>query len=254
MPDAGVDVDCATQPADHRQQMEVDMSVRNVANKLVTIMCGALIAAPLIIVSAGPAAADGMSELGIRLRDDGGNGQCVTRDHRIQDYTQWVSEGTWTEPLVIDTDDRSGGCELWFGTNNKDGSLTGLHLNYTFFQAPGPSTGECPSASDKPMAIPIFPFAFDFQFMQGSPIVIDTDTPRNSYCKLRFDMEGSTRSDVALDVKYEFNGDGGQCQGGHLLDDGTDPYVVDVGHSLEIGLNTSNAGGACFLSFRMHRR
>jgi hypothetical protein len=231
------------------------MKVRNLRRRLVGIMCGALTAAPLIVATAGPAAAAG-SEFGVKLRDDSNNGQCVTDNHRgVQEFAQWVGEGMWTEPLVIDTDNRFGGCQLWFGTNNKDGSLTGLKLNYTFhYGAPG-NTGECgPKASPQRVEIPVVPAPFDFRLFQTDAIVIDTDTTRNSYCDLTLDMVGSTRSDIALDVKYRFNDQGGQCHHAFPINAPDDRFdTVTTSLPLTIGLDTTNAGGACFLSFRLHR-
>lgn len=229
------------------------MKVRNLPRRLVGIMCGVLTAAPLMVVTAGPAAAAG-SEFGVKLRDDSNNGQCVTQGHPGQEISQWVGEGTWTDPLVIDTDNRSGGCQLWFGTNNRDGSLTGLRLRYTFqYGAPG-ATGECPSASSQSVDVPIAPFPFDFRLFQTNPIVIDTDTTRNSYCDLTLDMVGSTRSDIALDVKYRWNGEGGQCHHAFPIDAPDDRFdTVTTSAPLTIGLDTTNGGGACFLSFRLRR-
>jgi hypothetical protein len=252
-----------SQPAD--RQLGSFAMKRRLPRKLVGIMCGVLTAAPLIVVTAGPAAAAGPEFL-ITLKDQANNGQCVSEDHRNQqEWTQSVSPDRWSEPLVIDTDNRPGGCELSFGTNNADGSLTGLVLNYTFEYAhpewgePAQRTGECPTASHssdppavKRIPIPVFPFAFPAPVF-APKIAIDTDTQRNNFCFLTFDMVGSTRSDIEFVVKWEYNGDGGQCGGGFLL--GTDPLQnrVKVGaEPVTIGLNTSNAGGACFLSFLWH--
>jgi hypothetical protein len=68
-------------------------------------------------------------------------------------------------------------------------------------------------------------------------------------------MDGSTRSDIVFDVRYQYAGvDNGQCRS--AIDIALGQFrTVSVGpsHEVTIGLDTDNRDGGCFLSFRMRR-
>ncbi|MBP2327212.1 hypothetical protein JOF56_007597 [Kibdelosporangium banguiense] len=229
------------------------MRMRVLGRKFTAIACGVMSVGALALVSASPASAKpagalATAEFGVRLVDDNRNGQCVVNDGSVGDSLQWVPEGQYSEPLVIDTDSRSGGCRMTFGFNNADGSLTGLTLSYIYQVSGNGDAGQCPGSSSKPVDIPIFPIAFPFRYMMDRPIYIDTDG-RRGWCDLTFQMSG--RTDVALDVVYEFNGDSGQCKGALPLGTNQPRTVQTGGVPVTIGLDTDNRGGACFLSFRL---
>jgi hypothetical protein len=209
----------------------------------------------LAVVSASPAGAKpkpagvlATAEFGVRLVDDNRNGQCRVDDGSTGDSIQWLPEGQYSQPLVIDSDSRPGGCRLAFGFNNADGSLTGLRFTYTYGVSEGGNPGQCPFATGKPTDVPIFPIAFPFRYMMDPPLYIDTDG-RPGWCDLKLEISG--RTDVEVDVIYEFNGDSGQCKGA-LLQGTNQPRVVKAsGPPVTIGLDTDNRGGACFLSYRL---
>jgi hypothetical protein len=228
------------------------MRTRVLGRKLSAIMCGVLSAA-LVVVSAPPAGAEpdgalATAEFGIRFKDDSNNGQCRVDDGSSGESVQWVPEGQWTLPLVLDTDNRSGGCGIWFGFNNQDGSLTGFNLNYTYTESPGGANGQCPGVGPATQVVPILPIPFFFRYWMDPRITVDTDH-RPGWCDLTLTATG--RADVKLDVLWEFNGDGGQCHGAQLL--GRNEYrTVEVGGlPVNMGFDTDNRGGACFLSFRL---
>jgi hypothetical protein len=228
------------------------MRMRVLGRKLSAIACGVLSAGVLVVASASPAGAepDGMlatAELGVRFKDDSNNGQCRVDDGSTGESVQWVPEGQWTLPLVLDTDNRSGGCGIWLGFNNQDGSLTGFNLNYLFAESPGGANGQCPGVAGTQI-VPIMPVPFFFRYWMDPRITVDSDG-RPGWCDLTLTATG--RADVVLDVLWEFNGDGGQCHGALPL--GTNQYrTVQTGAlPVTMGFDSDNRGGACFLSFRL---
>lgn len=231
------------------------MRIRVLGRKLSAIACGVLSAGAFIVVSAPPAGASpdtvlATAEFGIRFKDDSNNGQCRVDDGSSGESVQWVPEGQWTLPLVLDTDSRSGGCGIWFGFNNQDGSLTGFNLQYTYTESPGGANGQCPGVGPAPQIVPVVPFPVFFRYWMDPRITVDTDN-RPGYCDLTLSATG--RADVVLDVLWEFNGDGGQCHGALPL--GTNPPQVRTVQTgavpVAMGFDTDNRGGACFLSFRL---
>jgi hypothetical protein len=228
------------------------MTMRVLGRKLVAVACGVLSVGGLVVLAASPASADtagvtATAEFGVRFKDDSNNGQCRVDDGSSGESVQWVSEGNWTLPLALDTDNRSGGCGIWFGFNNQDGSLTGFNLNYLFAESPGGADGQCPGVSGT-QTVPILPIPAPFRWWMDPRITVDTDH-RPGWCDLTLTATG--RADVVLDVLWEFNGDGGQCHGALPL--GTNQYrTVQTGAlPVTMGFDTDNRGGACFLSFRL---
>lgn len=227
------------------------MRMRVLRRKLTAaVMCGASAGAVLLAAPAASAADVGpaaTAAFGIRFTDKNANGQCRVGEAPAGDVSQWVSENQWTRTLAIDTDDRLGGCDLYFGLNNVDGSLTGLTLSYTFQYSDFAGDNQCPSASPDPQQVPFFPLQGNFPVFFMSPIVLNTHDDAGG-CTLKLEISG--RADVALDVLYEFVGDGGQCPGAHPR--GTNDHrTVSAGSPVTIGLDSDDRAGACLLSFRL---
>ncbi|MBP2330151.1 hypothetical protein JOF56_010536 [Kibdelosporangium banguiense] len=193
--------------------------------------------------SAAPVGPLAAAQFGIWHKDQGDNGQCGFEYGDPKPH-EWKDVGEWTTAMVVDTDSRPGGCELKFGLNNADGSLNGLVLSYWFI--PG-NTGQCGgTASNVP--IPYFPFAFQYFFMD--PIIVNSDN-RVGGCELTLAISG--RNDIALDVLWEFNGDGGQCPGADPR--GSNQHrTIDSTQGLSVFFETDDRGGACFLSFRLRHK
>lgn len=222
--------------------------MRGLRRKLTTMAFGAIVGA-LTVVSAPQAGAEPVgpmatAQFGIWFDDHNDNGQCRVVDDDPAKERQWVPEGTWTTPIAIDTDSRPGGCDMKFGLNNVDGSLTGLSLNYWF----GPDgTGQCEGTANG-APVPFFPFPVSYPVFAMDEIVINTDN-RQGGCELNFVISG--RDDIALDVKWEYNGDSGQCPGAQLQPATNPTFRVEAGQGLALFLDTDDRGGACFLSFRL---
>jgi hypothetical protein len=221
--------------------------MRGLRKKLTVMAVGTVVGALAVVsapqASASPAGVLATAEFGVAFRDHNNNGQCRSVDDGSGQKQQWAPEGTWTTPIAIDTDNRPGGCDMQFGLNNVDGSLTGLSLNYWFNPA---GTGQCGGTANN-APVPYFPFPLQFFLM--TPIVINTDN-RQGGCELDFVLSG--RNDIALDVKWEYNGDPGQCPGAQLQPANNPTFRVQNGQGLALFLDTDDRGGACFLSFRLN--
>jgi hypothetical protein len=233
------------------------MRTRDMRRKLTAITC-VIGAGVLGLVSAPPAGADpvgtnAVAEFGIKYEDEGLHGQCAGAP-----VEQWKPEGEWTTAIAVDTDNRPLGCMMWFALNNVDGSLNGLDLHYEWAPSPGnPNWGQCHTQFPVDVQIPYFPFPFSFRSFSASPIHIDT-TSAAGYCDLKFMIFG--RGDIALDIRWDYNGDRGQCvrHTGSVLPDGSpnpdDPgqiWTVKLDEPKSIGFDTDERGGACWLKFRL---
>ena len=224
--------------------------MRGLRRKL-TVMAVGTIVGTLTVVSAPQAGADPIgpratAQFGIKFEDRNENGQCRLINTDIYKNEEWVSEGTWTTRIAVDTDSRDSGCDMWFGLNNVDGSLTGVNLIYSF-NPPGPQCGG--GATNKP--IPYVPVAASFPYFTMLPIFINTDNKPGG-CELNLTISG--RSDIALDVRWEYNDNRDQCGGDGIPQEvGTDAqrFTVRNGVGGTIIFDTDNRDGACFLSFRL---
>lgn len=157
---------------------------------------------------------------------DGDAGQCGGTGF------QAVSMENWTNAIVIDTDNRSGGCTQQFGVFDPNGIVSGLTLNVNFF-ADG-DAGQCGTPGNHP--IPVGP-----SLSLSSTYRIDTDD-RPGGCQQVFSLGG--RGDVGLDVEFLPNGDGGQCGNA-----GT--FTVTAANSVTFRLDTDGRAGGCTQRFRL---
>lgn len=225
------------------------MRMRVLRRKLTAMAVCAVSAGTLLVTAAVPASAAETAEFGVRLQDPNENGQCRVETDPAGDVTSWAPINTWTRYLAIDTDDRLGGCSLWFGLNNADGSLNGMQLSYTYTVNPGGDAGQCQYQSSTPRPIRYFPLAMDWPVWIDPPIGLHTDD-RHGYCNLKLSMSG--RNDIGLDVRYWYveGTTSSQCINASQASP-QQFWTVRTDHPVEIGLNTDDSGGACFLAFRL---
>lgn len=223
--------------------------MRGLRRKLTVMAVGAIVGA-LAVVSTPQAGADPIgpmatAEFGIKFTDRNHNDQCRLVTNSATENEEWVSEGTWTTRIAVDTDSRDSGCDMQFGLNNADGSLTGLNLNY-WFNPPGPQCGG--AANNAPISY--VPAAVFFRFFFMTPIFINTDNKPGG-CELNLAISG--RSDIELDVRWEYNGNRDQCGGDGTQELGVDTptFTVRNGEGHTIIFDTDNRDGACYLSFRL---
>jgi hypothetical protein len=166
---------------------------------------------------------------------DGDLGQCGYGNPQFLYGTGFAEAETWTKPVRMDTDNRSGACFQQFGLYDPTGRLSGLQLKVDFQGTsnqcwyPGIRTVPISSAANFPWGV------------WSSAYRIDTDD-RAGYCTQTFSLEG--RSDVALDISFEAESNNGQC--GNV---GTFPVVL--GRSATFYIDTDERSGGCRQKFRL---
>ncbi|MER6411042.1 hypothetical protein [Streptomyces humidus] len=175
------------------------------------------------------------AEIGIQFNPDGDAGQCGGTTGQ-----QWSSNPDFTRPIRIDTDNRSGGCQLAFGIYDPDNTLSGLSLSYRFQASPGGDAGQCGNPGTYQMPIQRFRTF-------GPSVRIDTDN-RAGWCNLAFTVSG--RSDVVLDVQFYADGDGGQCV--NALPAGQYQSAF-AGAPVTVGIDADGRSGGCQLLLRLRR-
>jgi hypothetical protein len=157
---------------------------------------------------------------------DGDPGQCGGTG------TQIIPMEQWTGNIVIDTDNRAGGCQQQFAVFDPTNVVSGLSLNVNFFGDGDAS--QCGSPGNHPFsAAPTLSFS--------TPYRIDTDN-RSGGCQQVFELFG--RSDVALDVDFEPTGDAGQCGNFGLR-------TVTLNNPVTFRLDTDGRSGGCTQRFRL---
>lgn len=208
--------------------------------KLTAWACALLTAGAMTVsgagaASAGPVGVQGLPTfLGVKLVDEGGNGQCIGSS-----TGQWTTNPNPTSPIRLDTDNRSGGCQLSFGIGDIDGSLAGLKVTYQLMPHVGSHSGQCGSN----WAVNEIPIGSSFTF--GPEVRVDSDS-RPGWCDLTFAVSG--RNDVLLEVLFKAENGTGQCV------DASDAWQpVPPGRSLTIGIDTDGRAGGCGLSLRLQK-
>ncbi|MEU9073808.1 hypothetical protein [Kitasatospora sp. NPDC048538] len=176
----------------------------------------------------------GPAAFGIRFEPDGDPGQCSGRRGE-----QWHVNGEWSDEILLDTDDRPGGCLLSFGLFDPQNQLGSTSVRYAFQSAPGTAPGQCANQGDYRM--PASPTARTF----GPAIRIDTDS-RPGGCTLTFLV--SNTASTTLDIRYAGNGDVRQC-GGALPND---LLTASPGQPVALAVDTDNRPGGCRLQLRLN--
>lgn len=149
---------------------------------------------------------------------------------------QAVQFGQSTSPIVIDTDNRRGGCIQQFAILDPGNLLAGLKVKIKFVpdgdrQCDNPGEREIPIRRDV------------IQWSSGYRI--DTDNRRGG-CQQTFSIEG--RTDVALDVYFTgYGGDPGQCGNAGL-------HTAFYGQPVQLRIDTDGRPGGCLQQFNLHAR
>jgi hypothetical protein len=229
------------------------MRMRVLRRKLTVMAVCAMSVGAILVTAAAPASAATTGEFGVRFKDNNQNGQCRVETDQAGDVTTWAPVDSWTRYLAIDTDSRAGGCQLWFGLNNPDGSLNGLQLSYTYTVNPGGSSRRCAFQTPSPQPIKFFPLPIDWPIWIPDPgITLDSDAFTPGWCNLTMYLDGT--SNIVLDIRYWYvqGTDGGQCIS--AAQPGTEQvWTVRKDHPVTIGLNSGDSAGACYLAFRLRR-
>jgi hypothetical protein len=171
-----------------------------------------------------------------RFYADGDGGQCQGATGN-----RAVALGTWTPTMVVDTDNRGGGCFQQLAVFDPTGALAGTTLRADFAPTPGADAGQCGGAGSR--IIPIVGAVAGAWSTWSDGYRIDTDS-RGGGCELTLRVEG--RADVVMDVSWQptAGADAGQCQRA-----GT--WSAFVGHPATIVLDTDGRSGGCQQSLRL---
>jgi hypothetical protein len=165
--------------------------------------------------------------------DSAGAAQCH------QAGMQSVKINEWTRNILIDADNRPGGCWLYWSLVDAENSLAPLQIFVTY-EYDGPDTGECASGRGR-AEIPRSPNP-----QNSRSILIDTDN-RQSACRLTFEVVG--RNDIELHIQFHpSDSDVEQCK--NRLPQGQ-YHVAKVGQPAWIGVNTHSGDGGCNFSMRI---
>lgn len=145
--------------------------------------------------------------------------------------------GDWTTRVRLDTDSRAGGCYQKFSIVDPAGELSNLQLTVDFHgQANLSGYGQCD-----------FPGIYNIP--RGSSVAwstqygIDTNEEPGG-CVQAFSLSG--RTDVAFDIKYEDEGNNGQC-------DKVGTHTVYPNTTKSIVFDMDDRGGGCFVSYRLRK-
>lgn len=206
---------------------------------------GILFTAGTILIAAAAtlsasAAADAASEPSVGVAwfvtPGGDAGQCGNPTSA----SQWAVSPDWTSPIRIDTDGRSGGCELSFGIFDPSSLLTG-GVNYTWSVSPGGDANQC--GNQGTYAMPV-----NSQFESFGQFIVDDTDNRSGWCNLTFSV--SSGSNIGLDVQFfaDPSGSAGQCV--NALPQGSYDTAAS-GTPVTIMTDTDNRSGGCWLSVRL---
>lgn len=159
---------------------------------------------------------------------------------------QWAPVPSWSSTILLDTDQRPGGCQLSFGIRDFNGGLAGLNLTYAWSgmadDAGQLDGSQCGNQGQNVIPITQFP-AF------GPNIFVDTDA-RKGGCLLTFAMSG--RTDIALDVQFTASNDEGRNQCAFTTPPGQ-WRTVAPGSPVSVGIDTDQRLGGCELSLRLRQ-
>lgn len=205
--------------------------------KLAALACALMAAVATMgagAASAAPAEIQGFPSLfGVKTLDEGGNGQCTNEESGV-----WSVSPAPTKEIRLDTDNRSGGCQLSFGLADFGGALTGLKITYKLLPHFGSHAGQC-GENWEPNEIPI-----GTDLKMGAPIRVDSDG-RTGWCNLTFAVTG--RPDIRFEVLYYPDGRSEQCGDNWSYD----WRRVAPGEQLTLAIDTDDRAGGCRLALRL---
>ncbi|MCY1075710.1 hypothetical protein [Archangium lansingense] len=144
--------------------------------------------------------------------------------------------GEWTPQILIDADNRVGGCLQTFGITDPTNSLSGLNINLNFWSDGDP--GQCWFQSSK--AIPI---STSTSVIWRDYYVIDTGSSSGG-CWQEFTLTG--RTDIAFDIEFLATGNADQCNN-------FGNYTIKNGESVRFRINTDGRAGGCTQRFRLRK-
>lgn len=209
--------------------------MRRVLGRRVLALLSAVVA--IMAIGAGTAMATEPAEIGVSFTvDPGGDaGQCGGATGQ-----QWSPSPDWTASIRLDTDDRTGGCELAFGILDPQNEFPGLSITYTWVVSPGGESYQCGNYQGQ------YPMPINNGF--GQQVRVNTDDGAG-YCYLTFQVSGN--SNAELDVQWWADGDASQC--GDALPQG-EYWSAYAGNPVTIYDDTDSRPGGCDMSLRLVSR
>ncbi|NUP51614.1 MAG: hypothetical protein HOW97_30495 [Catenulispora sp.] len=172
---------------------------------------------------------------------NGSQGQCGGSGS-----TQWTAAPNWTNPILIDTDNRDGGCIMSLGVFDPGNAVPGLSIQYTWEYTGGSYPDQCQNLNtgytQGTFSAPVGPTE------NFGPAFLDDTDNRSGYCNLTFTVSG--RTDVALDIQFYPTpmAEAGQCR--NVTSPGA-YFSASTGSPVTIGLDTDGRGGGCELQLRL---
>jgi hypothetical protein len=154
--------------------------------------------------------------------------------------SQWAQSPDWTAPIRIDTDGRSGGCELSFGIYDPSSQVTG-DVDYTWQVSPGGDGNQCDQQGT--YGVPV-----NTVFEQFGQLITDDTDNRSGYCNLTFSV--TSGSNIGLDVQFYADPSGSANQCLNALPQGS-YQTAAAGSPVEVSMDTDNRPGGCWLSLRL---
>jgi hypothetical protein len=170
------------------------------------------------------------AKLFVRFYPDEDSGQCL--GPRVQD----APLGSWTHPILINSDNRPGGCIQEFAVFDPHHELDGVRVTIDV-RPDGKMQNQCdnPGPRDIPVSTRLDTLGW------SRPYRLDTDDTPDG-CRQVFSVEG--RSDVALDVDFRADGVVDQCRN-------TGRHTASADHPVELRLDTDQRAGGCYQRFRL---
>ncbi len=193
---------------------------------------------PIVLVDEGPTEAD-WAAIQYHHKFEATSGGDANQCNGGLLGTERVPLGQWTTASRIDADDRPGGCQDSYGVEDPANVLKGLELRISM-SADG-DAGQCPGAGDH--LVPISAGGSE-GVVFSDPLGYDTDG-RSGGCQVRFSVNG--RNDIAWDIEFVGDGDGGQCGG-------AGSYTIEAGGSAQIRVDTDGRPGGCRLRSQLRRK
>ena len=191
-----------------------------VAVGMATLVASALLSSPSH--ASGSASPTTFAALGIEFIPDGHPGQCAGPTQ------QWVAAGSWSTPIRIDADGRTGGCLLAFGVQD-------ANVGFTYrWVTTGGNPVQCGNQGlyNAPETTPA---------TFGSRIRINTDD-RGGGCFLILALESAS---WLIDVFYLADGNAGQCGGSVTA------ATVSTFSPVQLVVDTDGRTGGCNLQLRL---
>ncbi|WP_227104552.1 hypothetical protein [Chromobacterium rhizoryzae] len=144
--------------------------------------------------------------------------------------------GEWLPQIIVDTDNKTGGCMQSFSIEDPDEILGDMQITLSWTADKGGDPKQCGGPDST-----IIPITKNGQ-TTSQPIFLDMDNRRGG-CNQKFVIEKN--KNYGLEVYMEPNGDASQCHGATL------GSVAKLNSPITIGLDTDNKNGGCIVKYRL---